>query len=400
MGDPADNPSVPDRLGTDRLQQLVQAMVDVGSHLDLPTVLRRIVGTATDLVDARYGALGVLDPTRTSLIQFITVGLSPDEVRRIGDPPSGHGILGLLITEPEPIRLPDLGRHPDSFGFPPGHPPMTSFLGVPITVQGQVFGNLYLTDKQSAAEFTPIDEELAISLATAAGVAIDNARLHQRVRDMDLLEDRERIARDLHDTVIQRLFATGLSLQASARLASDPTLHDRIQVAVDDLDATVREIRGVIFGLHADRRIAGASLRRDLLQLASELAETLGAEPRCRFHGPVDSLVASYDEDRPGPALAADVLAVAREALTNVARHARPGSTEVEVSVADGWLVMVVRDPGLREEGDHSTVSTDGGHGLPNITRRAEARGGSASFQPDPEGSRLIWRVPLDAGST
>ena len=115
--------------GADRLQHLVRAMVDVGSHLDLPTVLRRIVGTATELVGARYGALGVLDPTRTSLSQFITVGLSPEEEQAIGEPPKGHGILGLLITDPQPIRLPDLTQHPGSFGFPPGHPPMHSFLG-------------------------------------------------------------------------------------------------------------------------------------------------------------------------------------------------------------------------------------------------------------------------------
>jgi len=383
-------------LGTDRLHRLIQAMVDVGSHLDLPTVLRRIVRTATELVDARYGALGVLDPTGTSLSQFITVGLSDGEIREIGDHPRGQGILGLLITDPEPIRLPDLTRHPDSFGFPPGHPPMTSFLGVPICVQGQVFGNLYLTDKQSGSEFSATDEELAVGLATAAGVAVDNARLHLRLRDLDLLEDRERIARDLHDTVIQRLFATGLSLQASARLATDPALHDRIQLAVDDLDATVREIRGVIFGLHADRRIAGSSLRRDLLRLGSELTEALGAEPRFRFHGPVDSLVTAHDEATSGDPLAAEVLVVVREALSNVARHARPGTVEIDLTVTGGWLELSVRDSGLRPPDEHETHRRNGGHGLENLARRAAARGGSSTFAPSEDGSHLTWRVPLD----
>lgn len=387
-----------DTLGADRLQHLVRAMVDVGSHLDLPTVLRRIVGTATELVGARYGALGVLDPTRTFLSQFITVGLSPEEEAAIGELPKGHGILGLLITDPKPIRLPDLTRHPDSFGFPPHHPPMHSFLGVPLCVQGQVFGNLYLTDKQDGAEFSAADEELAIGLAAAAGVAIDNARLHQRIRDLDLLEDRERIARDLHDTVIQRLFATGLSLQASSRLATDPELHNRIQLAVDDLDATVREIRSVIFSLHADRRIAGASLRRDLLRVGAELTEVLGAEPRFRFHGPVDNLVAAHDEAMRGEPLTAEIKAVTREALSNVARHARPGTAEVDVTVADGWLELMVTDAGTRPDDDgqpDQRATGNGGQGLPNLTGRAEARGGSCTFEPHPSGSRLTWRVPL-----
>lgn len=386
-----------DTLGADRLQHLVRAMVDVGSHLDLPTVLRRIVGTATELVGAHYGALGVLDPTRTFLSQFITVGLSPEEEAAIGEPPKGHGILGLLITDPRPIRLPDLTLHPDSFGFPPHHPPMHSFLGVPLCVQGQVFGNLYLTDKRDGAEFSAADEELAVGLAAAAGVAIDNARLHQRIRDLDLLEDRERIARDLHDTVIQRLFATGLSLQASSRLATDPELHNRIQLAVDDLDATVREIRSVIFSLHADRHIAGASLRRDLLRVGAELTEVLGAEPRFRFHGPVDNLVAGHDEIVGGEPLTAEILAVTREALSNVARHARPGTAEVDVTVADGWLELVVTDAGTRTDDDapDRRGTGNGGQGLPNLSGRAEARGGSCTFEPHPNGSRLTWRVPL-----
>ena len=211
-----------------------------------------------------------------------------------------------------------------------------------------------------------------------------------------VVEDRDRIARDLHDTVIQRLFATGLSLQASARLATDPALHDRIQLAVDDLDATVREIRGVIFGLHADRRIAGSSLRRDLLRLGSELTEALGAEPRFRFHGPVDSLVTAHDEATSGDPLAAEVLVVVREALSNVARHARPGTVEIDLTVTGGWLELSVRDSGLRPPDEHETHRRNGGHGLENLARRAAARGGSSTFAPSEDGSHLTWRVPLD----
>jgi GAF domain-containing protein len=168
----------------------------------------------------------------------------------IGHLPEGHGILGLLIIDPRPLRLPDLNEHPDRFGFPPNHPPMTSFLGVPIVVRGEVFGNLYLCDKVGGDVFTDVDQELAVGLASAAGIAIENARLHARVADFATLEDRERIARDLHDTVIQRMFAIGLGLQSTLRLVSDVDVRTRLLSAVDDLDTTVRDVRAAIFGLN------------------------------------------------------------------------------------------------------------------------------------------------------
>jgi len=236
----------------ERLRRLVDAMLAIGSGLALPATLRHIVEAALPLVGARYGALGVLDESGHGLAEFISVGIDPDQVERIGHLPEGHGILGLLIVDPRPLRLADLRTHPDSYGFPPGHPRMTSFLGVPIHVRDQVFGNLYLTDKQGAPGFSEDDEALAVALAGAAAVAIDNARLHLRVRDLALVEDRERIAADLHDTVIQRLFATGLGLEASAQLAP-PEVADRIAQAVVDLDDTIREIRSAIFALHVPR---------------------------------------------------------------------------------------------------------------------------------------------------
>ena len=165
----------------------------------------------------------MLDETGSRLVEFIAIGIDEEQRRRIGRLPEGHGILGLLIVDAKPLRLPDLAEHPESFGFPPGHPPMRSFLGVPVLVRNEVFGNLYLTDKVSGPVFTAVDEELIVALAGAAGVAIENARLSSRVRELALLEDRERIARDLHDTVIQRLFATGMSLQSTtAMVRSDP----------------------------------------------------------------------------------------------------------------------------------------------------------------------------------
>jgi signal transduction histidine kinase len=371
---------LPSNAGPRSLRQLLDAVMTVGSNLDLPSVLHHIIGSAVSLVDARYGALGVLDETGTGLSQFITVGLDEDARRAIGSLPKGHGILGLLILEPKPIRLPDLHEHPDSYGFPPNHPPMKSFLGVPIRVRDQVFGNLYLTDKTSAEVFTDIDEELVVALAAAAGIAIENARLHLRVRELALLEDRERIARDLHDTVIQRLFATGLRLQGAARLAERPELAERITQAVDDLDLTVKHIRTAIFGLEASRRAAGG-LRHRVLALCAEAAGALGFDPHVLFDGPVDN----SPEDA-----AIELLAVLREALANVARHAQAARVDVDV-VADSDLTLRVVDDGrgLPEE------RRAAGRGLRNMDARASALGGTmVARSGSPAGTILEWRVP------
>jgi GAF domain-containing protein len=237
--------------GFPRVEQLLQAVGSIASDVELPSMLRRITEAAVELVDARYGALGVLDESGTGLAEFVTVGIDEDVRRRIGDLPQGRGILGLLISDAKPLRLTDLSQHPASHGFPPGHPKMTSFLGVPIRVRGKVFGNLYLTDKSSGQSFTEVDEQLVVALAGAAGVAIENTRLSDRVRDMAVVEERERIAHDLHDTVIQRLFAAGISLMsASALINSDPTTAAaRVEQTIDDLDDTIKAIRASIFEL-------------------------------------------------------------------------------------------------------------------------------------------------------
>jgi signal transduction histidine kinase len=370
--------------GTTQLRRLLDAVVTVGSDLSLPVVLRRIAESARELVGARYCALGVLDPSRTHLSEFITVGIDEEQRARIGSLPKGHGILGLLIVEPRPIRLPDLKEHPDSYGFPPNHPPMTTFLGVPLYVRGEVFGNLYLTEKENGDAFTDVDEELAMALASAAAVAIDNARLHERAQEVTLLEDRERIARDLHDTVIQRLFATGLALQAAVRMSDRPEVAERIAQAVDDLDVTVRQIRSAIFELDS-RRMPGRSLRREVLDLAGESVRALGYEPSVRFDGPVDTAV----PDR----VAEHLLASLREALSNVARHAQASATVVELAVADGTLTLEVSDDGRGGASGPTAV----GHGVRNMTERASALGGTCELGPatSGRGTMVRWVVPL-----
>jgi signal transduction histidine kinase len=371
--------------GPSQLRRLLDAVMAVGSELDLATVLRTITESARDLADAEYAALGVLDEDRSQLEQFVTAGIDDRTRAAIGDLPKGHGLLGVLIADPRPIRLPDIREHPDSFGFPPNHPPMATFLGVPVRVRGEVFGNLYLTEKRGGEVFTDVDEELVVALAAAAGIAIQNARLLERLHEATLLEERDRIARDLHDKVIQRLFATGLTLQGAARLSLRPEVASRLEQAVLDLDDTVREIRTTIFQLETTRRARRRSLRQEVLDLTEELARSLAFSPAVRFDGPVDTVVPA-DLHEP-------VLAVLREALTNVARHAGASTAAVTV-VAGEDLTVIVHDDG---RGIGSGPARDGGGlGLPNIRVRAERLGGMSTVEPDSTGgTRLVWSVPL-----
>ncbi|MEO7429112.1 MAG: GAF domain-containing protein [Acidimicrobiales bacterium] len=371
-------------VGAGQIEKLLDAILTIGSDLDLPAMLRRIAQCATDLAGATYGALGVLDETGTRLSQFITVGIDDAAHQAIGELPEGHGILGLLIVDAKPLRLPDLRQHPDSYGFPPNHPPMTSFLGVPIRVRDEVFGNLYLTDKISAPSFDDIDEELVVGLASAAGVAIENARLHTRLRDLGVLEDRERIARDLHDTVIQRLFATGLSLQGSVRLVhtdADAAV-GRIESAVDELDLTVKHIRSAIFGLEASRATS-AGVRDQVVGLVREASRGLGFEPNILFDGPVDSTLSEEG--------VAALLATLREALSNVARHAHARRAEVAVIAAEGDVILRVVDDGVGPPPADAAM----GNGLRNMAARATELGGAMELRGATErGAVLEWRIP------
>jgi signal transduction histidine kinase len=356
---------------------LFDAILSIASDFSLSAVLQRITEAACSLVDARYGALGVIGEDRM-LSDFIPVGIDAETIKAIGHLPEGHGILGLLVIDPKPLRLRDLGTHPDSYGFPEHHPPMKSFLGVPVKVRDQVFGNLYLCEKRNADEFTQEDEDLVIALAGAAGVAIENARLHHRVQSLAVVEDRERIARDLHDRVIQRLFATGMALQATTRLAGDQELAARVQETVDDIDETIREIRNTIFALTAPSR---RGLRLDILGVADEARAGLGFIPQVHLEGPVETMV---PDD-----VAEHLLTVLREALTNVARHARASRVDVVVTAGADLAVRVVDD-------GRGFTPREGGRGLRNMEERARALGGKLRVNPDRNGGTVLeWRVPL-----
>jgi signal transduction histidine kinase len=361
--------------------RLLDAILSVASEIDLPGVLRRIIAAACHLTDARYGALGVVDERGETFTQFITQGLTAEHEALIGERPTGKGVLGLLLSDPRPLRLEEIGSHPRSFGFPVDHPPMTSFLGAPIRVRGLVYGNLYLTDKQTADEFSERDEHLVTSLAAAAGVAIDNARLHERLAEMALYADRERIARDLHDTVIQRLFAIGLVLQGLSHLVDPPEAGQRIDAAVDDIDATIADIRTTIFALQG-RALSG--LRAEIVRVLTELREPLGFLPKVQFDGPVDAVVSDEVRDH--------TVAMVLEALTNVLRHARATRAEVSIVASDGELRVRVSDDGV---GIRSS-SGPGGNGLRNMAERAQELSGSLDVRSPPgEGTSITWRVPL-----
>jgi signal transduction histidine kinase len=541
----------------DRLRGLLDAVVALAGDLSLDSVLQRIVTTASELVGARFGALGVLavagaeDDRR--LREFVTYGLTAQEREQIGDLPRGHGLLGLIIDQPEPVRLDVIAEHPTSYGFPPGHPPMNTFLGVPIRIRGRVFGNLDLTEKRGGASFTVEDQQIVVALAAAAGVVIENARLYEEaarrqrwleaaaeitaamlgevgrdealqlvadraaeVADADLavvllrdvesggfvvevlaggdhgdlvgsvwsgsvgvlgkvmdsgsrvvvsdlaaepsaldgaaalpptfpdlgpvvavplcaeggvigvlclgwdrlreqafldvdtalpvafaeqtalalqvasarenkallavFEDRDRIGRDLHDLVIQRLFAIGLTLENAARMAVRPEVQERVTAAVDDIDHTIKDIRRSIFELGAGRGSL-VELRTELGRVVDEQSVMLGFRPDLTTEGPVDSAVPT--------GVRTELLAVLREGLSNAARHAKATSVEVLLR-AGAELELTVTDDG---RGIEEGVATSG---IRNMLERAEALGGTSDVLRRPEGGTVLrWSVPL-----
>jgi signal transduction histidine kinase len=366
----------PADLRPDRSRALIEAGLALASELDLDQVLQRIVELAVDVTGARYGALGVLGPDRR-IETFLTVGIDEETRRRIGDPPSGRGILGVLIEEARPIRIDDLRTDPRAVGFPPNHPQMRSFLGAPVRASGRVFGNLYLTDKQHADAFDEQDEAALVVLAAQAGVAIENARLvremgraQRELRRLELLEERERIARELHDGVIQSLFAVGLGLQGVAAAIDDEGLAHRVESAVEEIDVAIRDLRNYIFGLRPGI-LAERELDKALRELAEEIEERYG------------TLVAVDLDDAAAAGLsarAADVVQVAREALSNVGRHAQASTCRLSVRRTDDGLVLEIDDDG---RGFDATRAPQG-MGLRNLRERVEGCGGRVEIVSSP----------------
>ena len=492
------------------------------------------------MVGAQYGALGVISPVG-GLEQFIHVGMPDDRAAKIGHLPEGHGLLGALIDDPTPIRLPHLSGDPRSAGFPAHHPPMDSFLGVPIRVGDDVFGNLYLTNREGG-QFTADDEKLVTQLASTAGFAIQHARLYSETerrrawaaasaevtsamlsaeredaisilvsrvlalsdadlvfitvdggdeytvsaadgteatalldmrlakagsltasvleggqpilvhdasamlqplpdgrllgpllglpllgetvpdgvlfvarfqgrsgfarsdlemaadfagqasialeliqakstqQNMMLLDDRSRIARDLHDHVIQQLFGSGLELQGVAAAIPSPVLAARLNDVVGHLDTAIAQIRTVIFALTPPTLSARESIRHLLIDLASDVAPALVMMPAVSFSGPVDLAVRGR--------LAEEVVAVSREGLTNAAKHADAQRTSLTLAVTSDSVVLTITDDGVGITGSRRS-------GLANLEQRAVRRDGSFLVDSDAGGTRLVWTVPL-----
>ncbi len=358
---------------------LLEVSNDLTRRLDLPVLLRRLAEVAVDLLDARYGALGVIGTDRR-LEQFIHVGIDDRLARKIGHLPEGKGLLGALIDHAEPVRLSRLADDQRSSGFPAHHPKMESFLGVPIRVGDEVFGNLYLTESKRGA-FTAEDEELALALAATAGVAIENARLFEHRKQLEVLDERARIARDLHDHVIQQLFAVGLTLQATAgRMPDDLAASVSQQVA--EIDHAIAQIRQSIFALNvspADKE----RVRGRVLDVIDRFQDRVQAPISAQFSGPVDLLA--------DPALTDDLVAVTTEGIANAVRHAAATKISVTVTAGDGHIVVQVDDNGRGIAADANLS------GLANLRARAVARSGSFDvITPDGGGTRLRWRTPLD----
>jgi signal transduction histidine kinase len=366
------------------LQALDAAVRGVSGILDVEQVLQLIVDRVRDLVGARYAALGIVDEAGL-ITQFITSGLSVEERRAIGELPRGRGLLGLIIRENRSYRIPRIGSHPESYGFPPNHPPMDSFLGVPVTVKGEVVGRLYLTNKQNAPEFSADDQALVETFALHAGIAIENARLHEQVQRLAVFDERDRISRDLHDSVIQSIYAVALSLDDVPELVgTEPEeARQRVDDAIEALNGVIRDIRNFIFGLRPLLLDSG-SLMEGLQALASEL----------RRNTAIEVAIGGDEPDGLPIEVVAELLAIAREALANVARHSAAQRAWVRIAPLNGDIRLEIEDDGRGLE--HYHVAHEAGHhGLANMRARATALRGAFATEPrEGGGARIIVTVP------
>jgi len=376
--DPPGNPSLPPAVAA-----LDEAVRGISGVLDVEAVLQLIVDRVRDLVSAQYAALGIVDE-KGEITDFITSGITAAQREAIGDLPRGRGLLGLIIRENRSYRIPEIAAHPQSYGFPPNHPPMRSFLGVPITVKDEVVGRLYLTNKQGAAEFSSDDQALVETFALHAGIAIDSARLHDQVRRLAVFDERDRISRDLHDSIIQSIYAVTLSLDDVPELVeeSPSEARERVDAAIETLHGVIRDIRNFIFGLRPLLLDSGKLL--DGLQI---LADEMRRNTAIRI-----TLDAELEEELP-VSVVAELLAIAREALANVARHSGAHKAAIEVMPDDGRVRMTISDDG---RGFLTGMAAAAGHhGLGNMRARAEALGGTFDLNSEPAGgTRIIVAVP------
>jgi signal transduction histidine kinase len=371
---------------TARLAALDEATRAIAGELGLDRVLQLMVDRVRGLVEARYAAIGIVD-ARGRIERFITSGISAERRARIGPLPRGRGLLGTIIREGVSVRIPEIRDHPDSYGFPRNHPPMRSFLGVPVRVAGKPIGNFYLTEKIGSHEFSARDQELVEMFAVHAGIAIQNARLHQRVQELAVVDERLRISRDLHDGIIQSIYAVGLSLEDVPELmAEDPAeATARIDGAIDRLHTTIRDIRAFIVDLAAPTDV---TLAESIEAVVAEMptAPGLSVEP--------DLADADAVEGRLSQEATHELLQIVREALSNIARHSEAAHAPLSLRVEGDELILRLEDDG---RGFDPESRLGPGHlGLANLRNRAATIGGRVTIDSRPgEGTRIIVRLPL-----
>jgi signal transduction histidine kinase len=351
-----------------RLQALDEATRALAAELSLDQVLQRIVEVAARVAGAQYGALGIAGPDGY-LTAFITTGISPEERAKIGPLPRGHGLLGVLIRQGQPLRVPNIAHDPRRVGFPPHHPPMTSLLGVPIRVRNEVVGDLYLADKVGAPEFSAEDQHLIELLAAHAGIAIENARLYAQVRELTQLRERERIGRDLHDGIIQDIYAGTLQLEDLAEDLPDEALRERLVGVADHFSGVIRDVRTYITGLRA-RELEGRLLSEGLVALVQEVNE----RSDLRATATVDGVPYRLPDET-----ANTLLQITREALSNVVKHAAATQAQVRLAYGAKGVTLTVADDG---RGFDPEAAWGAEHrGLRNLRMRTAEAGGTLSIQ-------------------
>ena len=371
----------------ERLIALHKASLELVKDFSLDRLLERIAAVACEQADARYAALGVLDEDG-KLVKFISVGMTDQEIKRIAHPPIGKGLIGELMNTETPLRVPVIKEHPKSVGFPAHHPDMVSFLGVPIRTANRQLGQLYLTQKIGAPEFTADDEKIIQMLAAYAAAAIQNARLHENTHRLAVLEERERIGMDLHDGIIQAIYGVGLSLEGALHsIEEDPTdAKKRIGHSIESLNQAIRDLRAYILDLRP-RQMGNDGLMSGLKRLVTEFRANSLTE--AVLIGPEKELV----DLAPSQSLA--LFHICQEALANAAKHAKAKKVEISLWSTDDRVLMEIHDDGKGFDIEKQSVSI--GHGLANMQTRAQSAGGDVDVSSAlGEGTTILTWVPRD----
>ena len=371
---------------TDVQDALDAAVRGIAGLVPVDEVLQLIVDRVRPLVGAQYAALGIVD-ANGRIERFPTSGMSDATRERIGALPQGHGMLGLIIRENRSFRVADINADPRRYGFPPNHPPMTSFLGVPITVKGTTVGRVYLTNKVGAAEFSEADRSLVETFALHAGIAMENARLHEQLQRLAVVDERERISKDLHDGIIQNMYAVGLSLEDVPDLMEDDRVEAaaRVERAIDSIHLSIQDIRNFIFGLRPGL-LEGTSLVAGLAALVEEYRHNMIVD--------VELNVPEAVPEPPGE-VTGQILGIVSESLSNIVRHSRATRANLELTAPDDGATWQLR---IEDNGvgfDPAGVVKLGHQGLANTRGRAAAIGGTALIDSSPgAGTRVVVRVP------